>query len=58
MIGDRKTKQKVSYQVINTNETTSRKQYTIQVYIDDVGQESAVDFSIKAAEQLASEKNI
>lgn len=51
-----KTKQKVSYQVINTNETTSRKQYTIQVYIDDVGQESAVDFSIKAAEQLASEK--
>ena len=51
-----KTKQKVSYQVINTDETNSRKQYTIQVFIDDVAQETAVDFSIKAAEQFASEK--
>ncbi|MFA7081302.1 MAG: ribonuclease III [Bacteroidales bacterium] len=51
-----KTKQKVSYQVIDTDETNSRKQYKIQVFIDDVGQSSAVDFSIKAAEQLASEK--
>ncbi|MCK9162991.1 MAG: ribonuclease III [Bacteroidales bacterium] len=51
-----KTKQKISYQVIDTDETSSRKQYTIQVFIDNVAQETAVDFSIKAAEQLASEK--
>ena len=51
-----KTKQKISYQVIDTDETSSRKQYKIQVFIDNVAQETAVDFSIKAAEQLASEK--
>lgn len=51
-----KTKQKVSYQVIDTNESSARKQYKVQVFIDNKAQEIAVDFSIKAAEQLASEK--
>jgi len=51
-----KTKQKVSYQVIDTSESNSRKQYKVQVFIDDMPQETALDFSIKAAEQLASEK--
>ena len=51
-----KTKQKVSYQVIDTSESNSRKQYKVQVFIDDNPQETALDFSIKAAEQLASEK--
>lgn len=51
-----KTKQKVSYQVIETTEYNSRKQYNVQVFIDDKPQETAIDFSIKAAEQLASEK--
>mgnify|MGYP000923682970 CR=1 FL=1 len=51
-----KTKQKVSYQVIDTQENHNRKQYTVQVLINQEPQEIAVDFSIKAAEQLASEK--
>lgn len=51
-----KTKHKVSYQVIDTQEYHNRKQYTVQVLIDQEPQETALDFSIKAAEQLASEK--
>ncbi|MDR0972097.1 MAG: ribonuclease III [Bacteroidales bacterium] len=51
-----KTRQKVSYQVIETLESNARKQYNVQVLIDDSPQETAIDFSIKAAEQLASEK--
>lgn len=51
-----KTKQKISFQVVETIETYSRKQYKVQVFIDEVGSETAIDFSIKAAEQLAAEK--
>ena len=35
---------------------TGGKQYKVQVFINEEPQETAIDFSIKAAEQLASEK--
>ena len=51
-----KTRHRISYQVIDVNEDNKRKQYKVQIFIDSFPQETAVDFSIKAAEQAASEK--
>jgi len=51
-----KTKHKISYQVVNIIEGNSCKQYKVQIFIDSFPQETAIAFSIKAAEQLASEK--
>ncbi len=51
-----KTRHKVSYAVINVSEQDKRKQYKVQIFIDNFPQETAVAYSIKAAEQLASEK--
>jgi ribonuclease-3 len=51
-----KNKRPVSFQVIDTIDTPYRKQYKVQVMIDDEAQEIGIDFSIKSAEQLASEK--
>lgn len=53
-----KNHKKVSFEVIRsfTEGHSSRRQYECQVNIDGVPQKSAVDFSIKAAEQLAAEK--
>ena len=52
-----KTKHRVAFQVTDVDEKTYRKQYHVCLFIDDVPQESAVGYSIKAAEQLASEKS-
>ncbi|MDO5760852.1 MAG: ribonuclease III [Bacteroidota bacterium] len=51
-----KNKKKISFQVIDVVDIEHRKQYNTAVFIDNIQQENAVDFSIKAAEQLASEK--
>lgn len=51
-----KNKHTISYEVLNTSKDTYRKQYRVQILIDSVAQDDAVDYSIKAAEQLASEK--
>ncbi|MBR1626172.1 MAG: ribonuclease III [Bacteroidales bacterium] len=51
-----KTKHRISYQVVDVTEFEKRKQYKIQIFIDSFPQEKAIAFSIKAAEQLASEK--
>lgn len=51
-----KTKHKISYEVSEVTTDSYRKQYKSQVVIDDVSEESAIAFSIKSAEQLASEK--
>lgn len=55
-----KEKKKVSFAVIRTmyqgKGNNSRKQYECQVQIDGEPQQSAIEYSIKAAEQLAAEK--
>ncbi len=51
-----RTRHRISYQVADIIEIDRRKQYKIQIYIDSFPQETAIEFSIKAAEQLASEK--
>lgn len=51
-----KNKKQISFQVINVVDLGYRKQYNTAVFIDNVQHENAVDFSIKTAEQLASEK--
>lgn len=55
-----KERKKVSFTVVRTlyqgKSGNSRKQYESMVLIDDVPYESAIDYSIKAAEQLAAEK--
>ncbi|MBQ0113412.1 MAG: ribonuclease III [Bacteroidales bacterium] len=51
-----KTKRKISFEVINIDESAPRKQYKVEVRIDDVPQLTAVAFSIRAAEQLSAEK--
>lgn len=51
-----KEKRKVSFEVVHVISIGSRKQYETRVLIDGVPYESAVDYSIKAAEQLAAEK--
>ena len=54
-----KERKKVSFEVVNVfyQGHNSRRQYEIKVVIDDVSYESAIDYSIKAAEQLAAEKS-
>jgi ribonuclease-3 len=51
-----KNKKKVSFEIIETFVVNNRKQYKVQVLIDGEPKESAVEFSIKAADQLAAEK--
>ncbi|MDR1725878.1 MAG: ribonuclease III [Bacteroidales bacterium] len=51
-----KNKHKVSFEVIDTIYFQTRKQYKVQVLIDGEPKESAIEFSIKAADQLAAEK--
>lgn len=55
-----KARKKVSFAVIRTmyqgKGNNSRKQYECQVLIDNEPHQSAIEFSIKAAEQLAAEK--
>jgi len=51
-----KNRQKVSFEVIDTIYVHGRKQYKVQVLINGEPKESAVEFSIKAADQLAAEK--
>lgn len=50
-----KERKKVSFEVVQII-AGHRKQYETRVLIDGVPHESAIDFSIKAAEQLAAEK--
>jgi len=51
-----KYKRHIEYKIINTKGDSYDKLYVIQVFIDDKGYEKAADYSIKGAEQLASEK--
>lgn len=51
-----KNKRNVSFEIINIDEINHRKQYTVQIRIDGVPTETATDFSVKSAEQLAAEK--
>ena len=55
-----KEKHKVAFEVIRTmfqgKKNASRKEYEVQVMVDDEPAEKAIEFSIKAAEQLAAEK--
>lgn len=53
-----KNHRKVTFEVVNTisQNHASRRQYESLVSIDGKPQKSAVEFSIKAAEQLAAEK--
>ncbi|MBR3829987.1 MAG: ribonuclease III [Muribaculaceae bacterium] len=51
-----KERKKVSFEVVQVINKGPRKQYETRVLIDGVPHESAIDFSIKAAEQLAAEK--
>ncbi len=51
-----KSRKNVSFEIINIKEINHRKQYTVQIRIDGVPTETATDFSVKSAEQLASEK--
>lgn len=55
--GQKKHK-KITFEVVRSfvQGHASRRQYESQVCIDGVAQKSAVDFSIKASEQLAAEK--
>ena len=46
----------MSFEIINIKEINHRKQYTVQIRIDGVPTETATDFSVKSAEQLAAEK--
>ena len=46
----------MSFEVVQVINKGPRKQYETRVLIDGVPHESAIDFSIKAAEQLAAEK--
>ena len=55
-----KEKRKVSFEVVRTifqgKQNASRKEYEVQVLLDGEPAEKAIEFSIKAAEQLAAEK--
>ena len=51
-----KERKKVSFEVVQVISVGSRKQYETRVLVDGVPHESAIEFSIKAAEQLAAEK--
>lgn len=53
-----KNRRKVTFEVVRTiaKNHSSRRQYESLVSIDGVAQQSAIEFSIKASEQLAAEK--
>ena len=55
-----KTKCKVMFEVVNTinpnKKNSNRKEYEVRTLIDNKPGESAIEYSIKAAEQLAAEK--
>ncbi len=55
-----RNRKKVSFEVIHSGYPSksngSRREYQVQVLIDGDPQESAIEYSIKAAEQLAAEK--
>ncbi len=53
-----KNHKKISFEVVNTAQgsRSRRREYECQVLIDGEPQMSAIDYSIKAAEQLAAEK--
>lgn len=52
-----KNRHKVSFEVVQVlGKNASRRQYEVQTLIDGQPQEKAIDYSIKAAEQLAAEK--
>lgn len=53
-----KNHKKISFEVVRTfaQGHASRRQYESRVSVDGVAQKSAIDFSIKAAEQMAAEK--
>ncbi|MDR1006053.1 MAG: ribonuclease III [Bacteroidales bacterium] len=51
-----KNRKPVSFEVIEAIQIHGRKQYRVQVVIDGQPKESACEFSIKAADQLAAEK--
>lgn len=51
-----KEKCKVSFQVLHVKQNTSRREYEVQVLLDGEPASTAIEFSIKAAEQLAAEK--
>lgn len=53
-----KNHKKITFGVVRTigSGHAARRQYESQVCVDGVAQQSAIDFSIKAAEQLAAEK--
>jgi len=51
-----KHKHHIDYKVVNTKGDSYDKLYVVQVFIDDKEYGKAADYSIKGAEQLASEK--
>ncbi|MDO5343003.1 MAG: ribonuclease III [Bacteroidia bacterium] len=51
-----KYKHHIEYKIVETKGESYDKLYVIQVFIDDKGYGKASDYSIKGAEQLASEK--
>ena len=53
-----KNRKKITFEVVRTiaQGHASRRQYESRVSIDGIPQQSAIDFSIKASEQLAAEK--
>ncbi len=52
-----KNRHKVSFEVVQVlGKKSSRRQYEVQTLIDGEPKEKAIDYSIKAAEQLAAEK--
>ena len=51
-----KEKCKVSFQVLHVKQNTSRREYEVQVLLDGEPASTAIEFSIKAAEQLDAEK--
>lgn len=51
-----KEKHHVEYKVSNGKDESKQKQYHVVTFIDDVEYGTGIDYSIKGAEQLASEK--
>ncbi len=52
-----KHKHNVSFETLEVIELNHRKQYNVQVKVSDVPIATAIDYSIKSAEQLAAEKS-
>lgn len=51
-----KEKREIEFRVINEIGTGYKKQFEVEIYINGEAKEKAIDFSIKGAEKLASEK--